>query len=178
MRRQFTPQQKAAVAFAALKGDKTINQIAAENEVHPTQVKQWRDAAKAIVPEAFTDKRKSATKAADTARKIDELHRVIGVRDAELEWIKKNFMGSGCSLHPNAICPRDLSLLIEPDHPSLTVSRQAELLGLPRRSHYYQPVDGTSTQALLKRDMDAIDAVYTDYPFYGSRRMQLELLDR
>lgn len=91
---------------------------------------------------------------------------------------KKNFMGSGCSLHPNAICPRDLSLLIEPDHPSLTVSRQAELLGLPRRSHYYQPVDGTSTQALLKRDMDAVDAIYTDYPFYGSRRMQLELVDR
>lgn len=95
MRRQFTPQQKAAVAFAALKGDKTINQIAAENEVHPTQVKQWRDAAKAIVPEAFTDKRKSATKAADTERKIDELHRVIGVRDAELEWIKKKLHGLG-----------------------------------------------------------------------------------
>lgn len=95
MRRQFTSQQKAAVAFAALKGDKTINQIAAENEVHPTQVKQWRDAAKAIVPEAFTDKRKSATKAADTERKIDELHRVIGVRDAELEWIKKKLHGLG-----------------------------------------------------------------------------------
>jgi transposase-like protein len=95
MRRQFTPQQKAAVAFAALKGDKTINQIAAENEVHPTQVKQWRDAAKAIVPEAFADKRKSATKAVDTQRRIDELHRVIGIRDAELEWLKKKLHGLG-----------------------------------------------------------------------------------
>lgn len=95
MRRQFTPAQKAAVAFAALKGDKTIDQIAAENEVHPTQVKHWRDAAKAIVPEAFADKRTSSTKAIDTQRKIDELHRVIGVRDAELEWLKKKIHGFG-----------------------------------------------------------------------------------
>lgn len=92
--------------------------------------------------------------------------------------LKKRSMGSGCSLHPSAICPRDLTLLIEPDHPSLTVSRQAELLGMPRRSYYYGPADNTNTQILLKRDMDAVDAIYTDYPFYGSRRMQLELVDR
>ncbi len=44
------------------------------------------DAAKAGMSEAFADKRRVAAKAADTQRKIDELHRVIGVRDAELEW--------------------------------------------------------------------------------------------
>ena len=87
-------------------------------------------------------------------------------------------MGSGCSLHVNALCPRDLSLLIESDHPSLTVSRQAELLGIDRQAHYYQSAASEGTQALLKRDMDAIDAIYTDYPFYGSRRMHLELVDR
>ncbi len=87
-------------------------------------------------------------------------------------------MGSACSLHPTALCPRDLIPLIEPDHPSLTVSRQAELFGLSRRSCYYQPMDNMDTQALLKAHMDAIDVIYTDYPFYGSRRMRLELLDR
>lgn len=87
-------------------------------------------------------------------------------------------MGSGCSLHPSALCPRTLVTAINPDHPELTVSRQAELLGLSRRSVYYEPADSVNTQALLKRDMDAIDAVYTDYPFYGSRRMRLELVDR
>jgi len=52
------------------------------------------------------------------------------------------------------------------------------LLGLHRQTYYYSPVVNETTQALLKRDMDAVDAVYTDYPFYGSRRMRLELLDR
>ncbi len=89
MRRQFTPEQKAQIALAALRGDKTINQIAAEYEVHPTQVKQWRDAVKATTVETFADKRKAATKTADSQKQIDELHRVIGIRDAELEWLKK-----------------------------------------------------------------------------------------
>lgn len=95
MRRQFTPEQKAQVALAALKGDKTINQLAAEFEVHPTQVKKWRDALKAIAPEAFTDKRTVDKTKASAQAQIDELHRVIGVRDAELLWLKKTIHGLG-----------------------------------------------------------------------------------
>ena len=99
MRKQFTPNQKAAVALAALAGDKTINQIAAQYEVHPTQVKLWRDAAKQSLPNVFTDKRKrgsgSGEAATATQSQVDELHRVIGVRDAELEWLKKKIHGIG-----------------------------------------------------------------------------------
>jgi transposase len=95
MRRQFSAEQKAAVALAALKGDKTINQIASENEVNPTQVKLWRNAAKASMADAFADKRNTTVKAADIQKQIDELHRVIGVRDAELEWLKKKIHGLG-----------------------------------------------------------------------------------
>jgi transposase-like protein len=93
MRRQFTPEQKARVALAALKGDKTINQVASEYEVNPTQVKQWRDAAKAALPEAFADGRKVDKTKQTSQAQIDELHRVIGVRDAELEWLKKKLHG-------------------------------------------------------------------------------------
>lgn len=94
MRRQFSPTQKATVALAALKGDKTINQIASEYEVNPTQVKLWRDKMKAAAPEVFTDGRKQSAAVASTAQ-VDELHRVIGVRDAELEWLKKKIHGLG-----------------------------------------------------------------------------------
>ena len=93
MRRQFTAEQKAAVALAALKGDKTINQIASEHEVNPTQVKLWRDKVKAIAADAFADGRTQSTSAAPSNAQIDELHRVIGVRDAELEWLKKKLHG-------------------------------------------------------------------------------------
>jgi transposase-like protein len=46
MRKQFTPNQKVTVALAALAGDKTIKQVAAAYDVHPTRVKQWRDIMK------------------------------------------------------------------------------------------------------------------------------------
>jgi len=95
MRRQFTPTQKAAVALAALKGDKTINQIASEHEVNPTQVKQWRDKVKEAATEVFTDDRKRSKSVLSSTAQIDELHRVIGVRDAELEWLKKKIHGLG-----------------------------------------------------------------------------------
>jgi putative transposase len=57
------------------------------------------------------------------------------------------------------------------------VTRQAELLGLARRSIYYQPVVNVERCALDKLHMNAIDEIYTRYPFYGSRRMQVELLN-
>lgn len=93
MRKQYTAEQKAAIALAALKGDKTINQVASEHEVNPTQVKLWRDAAKAIVPQAFSDQRRADKTKHTTQAQIDELHRVIGVRDAELLWLKKTING-------------------------------------------------------------------------------------
>lgn len=57
---------------------------------------------------------------------------------------------------------------------ALPLVRQAELLGLAHSSLYYQP----TTNPLDKPHMDAIDAIYTDLPFYGSRRIRLELQDR
>ncbi len=74
--------------------------------------------------------------------------------------------------------PADLTPLIEPNHPALTIARQADLLGLDRQAYYYEPAISTTTEQLLKRDMDAIDAIYTERPYYGSRRMQDELWNR
>lgn len=95
MRRQFSSTQKAAIALSALKGDKTINVIASENEIHPTQVKQWRDTLKSSASELFADGRKRSSAVVVSSAQIDELHRVIGVRDAELEWLKKKIHGLG-----------------------------------------------------------------------------------
>jgi len=49
---------------------------------------------------------------------------------------------------------------------------QCELLGLPRSSYYYEPV-GDSTEDLEL--MRQIDEIYTELPYYGSRRMTWEL---
>ena len=89
MKKVFTPQQKATVALAAIRGDKTVSQIASDYEVHPTQVQQWKKTMLENISSIFTDKR---TKEGKPERElIDELYRVIGQRDIELGWLKKKF---------------------------------------------------------------------------------------
>ena len=41
-RRKFTDQFKAQVALEALRGDRTIHEIAAKHQVHPNQVSTWK----------------------------------------------------------------------------------------------------------------------------------------
>ena len=87
MKKVFTSQQKAAVALAAIKGDKTLSQIASAYEVHPTQVQQWKKLLLENISAVFTDKR--AKEGKSERELIDELYRTIGQRDIELGWLKK-----------------------------------------------------------------------------------------
>ena len=64
--------------------------------------------------------------------------------------------------------------LIEPGHEKLSVRRQCELLDLHRSSLYYEPV-GVSEETL--RIMHRIDEIFTEIPFYGSRKI-MEALRR
>lgn len=59
-------------------------------------------------------------------------------------------------------------MLIDPKHKRISISRQCELLGINRRSYYYQPV-GESTENLLY--MRLIDEQYLKTPFYGVAKM-------
>ncbi len=64
--------------------------------------------------------------------------------------------------------------MIVPSHKEISLSRQSALLGVSRESFYYKPI--ISPEDI--RAMNAIDEVYTAYPFYGSRRMKPELESR
>jgi len=58
--------------------------------------------------------------------------------------------------------------LIEPDHPSISIIRQCELLGVNRSGFYYSPEPESSLNINL---MHVIDEQFTATPFYGIRRM-------
>lgn len=62
--------------------------------------------------------------------------------------------------------------LIERGAPELPLSVQAELLGLSRSSLYYRPVGPSPEEVGVKH---RIDAIYTEHPFYGSRRITAQL---
>jgi len=53
-------------------------------------------------------------------------------------------------------------------NPKLPISRQCELIGLPRSSYYYEAEEESEYNLLLMR---LIDEQYTKAPFYGTRKM-------
>ena len=57
---------------------------------------------------------------------------------------------------------------IEWDKPEIAIKTQAELLSLNRTSLYYKPVGVSEEEVALK---NRIDEIYTEHPFYGSRRI-------
>ena len=95
-RRQFPAAFKAKVAIEAIKGQKTLNEIASLYEVHPTQVAQWKKEALEALPEVMADGR---TKSARDAKPVDEdqLHRKIGQQAIEIDFLKKNYVSWDCS---------------------------------------------------------------------------------
>ena len=58
--------------------------------------------------------------------------------------------------------------MIEPEHPTISIARQCELLDLARSSYYYQPVPESEENLHLMR---CLDEQYTRTPFYGIKRM-------
>ena len=78
---------KAQVALAAVKGDKTINELASHYGVHPTLIHAWKKQLLAGADKVFSNGTKAAT--ADAEAEKAELFEQIGRLKMELEWLKK-----------------------------------------------------------------------------------------
>ena len=64
---------------------------------------------------------------------------------------------------------------MEPLHPQLSITRQCELLSLPRSSFYYSPVPESAENLLLLR---LLDELYLEHPTLGSRKLAVMLSSR
>jgi transposase-like protein len=86
-RKSYTAAFKAKVALEAIKGQRTINEIASAFEVHPNQVTQWKKQAVTQLSEIFSNGRARANAAEEELR--NQLYQQIGQLKVELDWLKK-----------------------------------------------------------------------------------------
>jgi len=86
-RKKYSSQFKFNVALEALKGLQTINEIASQNSVHPSQVSTWKKQLLEEGPAVFGQETVRQRKA-QTVRET-ELFEQIGRLKMELEWLKK-----------------------------------------------------------------------------------------
>jgi len=88
--RIFSPTEKAQIALVAIRGEKTIAQISSEYQVHSTQIGLWKKQALENLSELFKDNhKKEKQKEFQHQIELDNLYKMIGQRDIELDWLKK-----------------------------------------------------------------------------------------
>ena len=87
-RRRFTAAFKARVALDALRGDKTIQEIATKHKVHPNQVSAWKRQAVDGLDEVFSNGADRAGR--DHETEVRDLHAKIG----EL-MVERDFLAGG-----------------------------------------------------------------------------------
>ena len=89
-RRNFTPEQKAKIVMEVLREEKTLNEIAAEYEIHPNLLSRWKAEFINNAARAFSKEAEEVEKVKQSYEKEkEELLKQIGQLSYENAWLKK-----------------------------------------------------------------------------------------
>ncbi|HMV07213.1 MAG TPA: IS3 family transposase [Accumulibacter sp.] len=153
-RRNHSPELKAKVAIAALKGDKTLAELAQQFDVHPTQITDWKMQLLERSAVVFGE-----SPAKESGPDIQTMQAKIGQLTLEKRFFRKGAQQGG---------PAERKKMIDRTH-NLSVVRQCEILQLARSTAYYTPKPTSPEDLALMR---RIDELHLEYPFAGSRMLR------
>nr|WP_253578643.1 IS3-like element ISRj2 family transposase [Bradyrhizobium japonicum] len=154
-RRTHSPAFKAKVALAAVKGDKTLAELAQLFDVHPNQITIWKNQLLEGAAGVFGHDKTSA----ETPVDLKALHAKIGELALENDFLSPARSQGG---------PAERKAMIDRGH-DLSIVRQAKVLKLARSTVYYEPRPVSAEDLALMRRLDEL---HLDYPFAGARMLR------
>ena len=86
-RRKFSDQFKAKVALEAVRGVKTLSELAAEYKVHPNQISTWKKLLTSQAAELFSGSKGAAAKTEEEL--TAPLYEEIGRLKMDIKWLEK-----------------------------------------------------------------------------------------
>src|SRR5881398_236238 len=119
-RKHASAECKARGALEALKGLKTVHELARPSGVHPPPMAHWNPRLQKELPEIFSARRAKHEPDQEAFHAQRAQH--IGQRQVEGDWGKNKL----------DVFPEDTRALRKPAHPQSSLARQGDLVGLPR----------------------------------------------
>lgn len=88
-RRGFSAEFKAKVALEAIRGERTISELATKHQLHPNQITQWKRQAIENLAKTFDDRASDAQVGREA--EVTKLHAKIGQLVVERDFLAKAF---------------------------------------------------------------------------------------
>ncbi len=166
-RTTYSAEFKSRLVLELLENEKTIAEIASENNITPKNLQNWKkifldNAVIAMEPAKAVKEYKQELIAVQEENEM--LTKIVGKMTVEKEWLEKKLKSLGLS---------DKKQLIEPKLENLSVSQQCDLLNLNRSTFYY-------TAKVNKKKLDIkmeISKVFEKTPIYGAKKVHQQLLE-
>ena len=137
------------MALAALKGDRTLAQLAEQFDVHPNQITSWKAQLEEGAADVFGAGGGKGAVAACQDRRADAGERFFGRSARQGRFAERKTM-------------------IEPAH-DLAITKQAKALNISRGSVYYLPRPVPEADLAIMRRLDRL---HLEFPFAGSRMLR------
>jgi len=165
-RTKYTAEFKSKLVLELLKNERTLSEIASDNNITPQNLQGWKkifldNAVIAMEPSKVVKEYKD-----DLAKSQEEnemLMTLIGKVTIEKEWLEKKL---------KSLASSEKRTLIEPKLKALSLRLQCQLLGLNRSGIYYQKRDNTKKAQIQER----ITAIFEEIPIYGAAKVHQQLL--
>lgn len=145
-RATYSAEFKSRLVLELLENEKTVAEIATENNITPKNLQNWKkifldNAVIAMEPAKAVKEYKQELIAVQEENEV--LTKIVGKMTVEKEWLEKKLKSLGLS---------DKKQLIEPKQENLSISQQCALLNLSRSTFYYTAKDNVKKEYIKSQE--------------------------
>ena len=166
-RTTYSAEFKTKIVIEVLRNEKTLAEIASENNVTPKNIQNWKkifleNASMAMEPEKAIKGYKAEN--VKLQKTIDDYAKTVGQLTLEKSWLAGKLKSLDLTTKKS---------MIESELEKISVVNQCEMIGLCRANHYYAPVIDENIVAIKAH----IEKIYEEIPIYGSLKVHQQLLE-
>jgi putative transposase len=166
-RTTYSAEFKTKIVIEVLRNEKTLAEIASENNVTPKNIQNWKkifleNASMAMEPEKAIKGYKAEN--VKLQKTIDDYAKTVGQLTLEKSWLAGKLKSLDLTTKKS---------MIESELEKISVVNQCEMIGLCRANHYYSPVIDENIVAIKAH----IEKIYEEIPIYGSLKVHQQLLE-